>query len=63
MNFSFARPGESRPEPDPLRTDGMFPQENFGVVDIDWGRGAVRLRLLDADGRALAERRVDVPGI
>lgn len=63
LNFSFARPGESKPEPDPLRLDGMFPQENFGIVDIDWGRGAVWLRLLDNDGAMIAERRVDIAGV
>ena len=63
LNFSFARPGESRPEPDPLRTDGMFPQENFGAVDVDWGRGAVWLRLFGSDGAPIAARRVEMPGV
>ena len=63
LNYSFARPGESRPEPDPMRLDGMFSQENFGAVDIDWGKGAVWLRLFDAGGKAIAERRVAVAGV
>lgn len=63
LNFSFAKPGEGQPEPDPIRLDGMFPQENFGTIDIDWGQGAVWLRLFGNDGARIAERRVGVPGI
>lgn len=62
MNLSFARPGQpERLEPDPRRLDGMFSQENFGMVEIDWERREVSLGLRGAGGEKLASRTVALP--
>lgn len=45
LNLSF---GSGRPEPDPLRKQGMFSEENYAVIDFDWAAKALTLRLRKA---------------
>jgi len=53
LNFSFAEGDTGEREPDPLRRSGFISDENFGMVEIDWAAGPVRLNLNAADGSAL----------
>ena len=64
LNLSF---GAGRPEPDPLRRQGMFPEENYALLDFDWSAKAVTLRLRKAtDGSPLGNDQTvpmrQVPG-
>lgn len=58
LNLAFVRNDGVDREPDPARTDGMFSQENFGLVDIDWTARRVTLKLHDSSGALLASREV-----
>lgn len=51
LNLSF---GSGRPEPDGLRKQGMFSEENYALVDFDWAARTMHLRLRKAtDGSPL----------
>lgn len=51
LNLSF---GSGRPEPDTLRSQGMFSEENYAVIDFDWAAKTMQLRLRKAtDGSPL----------
>lgn len=57
LNFSFARDGKdttTEREPDPLRLGRTYPEENFGLIEIDWTAKRVTLGLRGSDGGRLA---------
>lgn len=58
LNLAFVRDDASEREPDPKRTTGMITPENFGLIDIDWGKRELVLRVLSDTGEDFASQRV-----
>lgn len=58
LNFSFAEGDTGPREPDPVRRSGLYSDENFGMVEIDWAAGEVGLTLRRADGESLHSERI-----
>lgn len=56
LNLAFVSADSSEREPDTRRISPMISEENFGVVDIDWARRAVSMRLLDDEGGSLSDQ-------
>lgn len=55
LNLAF---GAGNPEPDSMRQQGMFPEENYALIDFDWEAKSLTLRLRKAtDGSALGTDR------
>lgn len=51
LNLAF---GSGRPEPDKLRQQGLFSEENYALIDFDWSARTMALRLRKAkDGGPL----------
>lgn len=51
LNLAF---GSGRPEPDKLRQQGLFSEENYALIDFDWATRTLALRLRKAkDGSPL----------
>ena len=59
LNLAFGGNDSNEREPDPKRQSSMITQENFGLVDIDWEKKSLSLRLLDAEAQQIFEQ--DVP--
>lgn len=57
LNQAFVR-NPPYPEVDPNRIGERYHQENFGVIDIDWGRRALTMSLHGIDGAAVREQTV-----
>ena len=53
-----AESGETYVEPGPHRTSDMIYDANYGVIDVDWDAGSVRLAIKGAAGEVLATRDV-----
>lgn len=61
LNFAFGSGDTGTREPDKDRIGGLFSDENFGQIDIDWDSKAVKLTLVRSDGETLISR--DVPAL
>lgn len=61
LNFSFASGDNGGREPDTDRIGGLYSDENFGQIDIDWAQRNVTLTLIKSDGSTLISR--DVPAL
>lgn len=53
-----AERGETRMEDGPFRITDMFYDENFGLLDIDWDRNEVALKLMDKNGDVVQQQVV-----
>jgi alkaline phosphatase D len=58
LNFAFGNGEVGAREPDPARFTGLWAEENFGQVDIDWQTKSVKLSLKNAAGDVLEERTI-----
>ncbi|SIN59820.1 alkaline phosphatase D [Parasphingorhabdus marina DSM 22363] len=58
LNLAFGSGANDEREPDPVRRSSFFADENYGLVDIDWGRKSVTLRLMHSDSRPMATQTV-----
>ncbi len=58
LNKPLLIPNLSVGEKDGMRETALFGQENFGLLDIDWTRRALTLRLVDASGHSIAGREL-----
>lgn len=58
LNFAFGSGDNGDREPDKDRVGGLFSDENFGQIDIDWDKKAVTLTLIRSDGETLIRREV-----
>lgn len=58
LNLAFVSPDASTREPDPKRVTPMVSEENFGTVDIDWGKREMTLDLLSDKGVTFEKRTV-----
>jgi alkaline phosphatase D len=56
LNLSFSKGDVREKEPDPSRLGGMWADENFGQIDIDWKTKKVKLTLKKSDGAVLEEQ-------
>jgi alkaline phosphatase D len=62
LNFSFGSGDTGAREPDPARLGGLWADENFGQIAIDWDAGTVKLSLRDSSGKMLEERTIKPTG-
>jgi len=58
LNLAFVRSDASEGEPDARRTTAMITEENFGLIDIDWSKREVALRILDDKGSEFVSQTV-----
>ncbi len=58
LNFALGNGEVGAREPDPARITGLWADENFGQVDIDWQTKSVKLSLKNAAGDLLEERTI-----
>ncbi|MEO0440029.1 MAG: alkaline phosphatase D family protein [Pseudomonadota bacterium] len=58
LNLAFGSGANDEREPDPVRQSSFFSDENYGLVDIDWGSKSVTLRLMHSDSRPMASQTV-----
>lgn len=57
LNLAFSTTAEATErEPDPLRVTPFIGEENFGLIDIDWGKGRVTMTLLGNQGEERARQ-------
>jgi alkaline phosphatase D len=56
LNFSFGKGDTGAREPDPSRLGGLWSDENFGQIDIDWNAKTVKLALKNVAGNVIEER-------
>ena len=58
LNLSFGKGDTGAREPDVARIGGLWSDENFGQIDIDWSAKTVKLSLKNAAGNVLEERMI-----
>lgn len=58
LNLAFVSADASEREPDARRTTQMVTEENFGLVDVDWAKREMVLRLMDDTGGEILSQRV-----
>ncbi len=62
LNFSFGVGDTGMREPDAARLGGLWSDENFGQIDIDWPTKSVTLSLKNAVGNVLEQRVIKPAG-
>lgn len=50
-------------EPGPNRLGGVYFESNFGLVDVDWEKNEIALRIIDTKGRPVQERIVSLDSL
>ncbi len=58
LNFSFGKGDSGAREPDASRLGGLWSDENFGQIDIDWAANTVKLALKNVSGNVIEERTI-----
>jgi alkaline phosphatase D len=58
LNFSFGKGDTGIREPDASRLGGLWSDENFGQIDIDWTAKTVKLALKNVAGNVIEERTI-----
>lgn len=58
LNLAFVRDDASEREPDAKRHSAMITKENFGLVDIDWDKKTVAMRLLDNQAHEIISKSI-----
>ena len=59
LNYSFSSTERNTArEPDPRRLTDFISEENFGLVEIDWGAKSLTLSLRGAEGEERVTRTV-----
>jgi alkaline phosphatase D len=56
LNMSFGKGDVRAKEPDPSRIGGLWADENFGQIDIDWKKKQVKLTLKNNSGGVIEEQ-------
>jgi alkaline phosphatase D len=63
LNLSFGKGDAAAKEPDPARMGGIWADENFGQIDIDWKTKKVKMTLKKSDGKVLEEHSITHTGL
>ncbi len=58
LNFAFGKGDNGDKEPDTSRLGGLWAVENFGQIDIDWTKKAVKMTLKSSDNTLIEERTI-----
>jgi alkaline phosphatase D len=59
LNYAFGNGDKGALEPDAARLGGLWADENFGQIDIDWRSKHVKLTLKNSAGGVLEERVIE----